>query len=362
MKKLKVLHIVEALGGGVYSYFMDLTNYFGNLDTAETTIIYSDKRKEILPEKVKLDFHSKTKLVMVPMEKGLSIFDISTTIKLIKHINKIKPDIIHLHSSKMTVIGRLAYLLSKTQAKLFYTPHGYAFLRKDISKKASRLYFLIEKYFKKLGGATIACGDTEYEYAKVFGKALLIRNGIKIDKITKYYKKTKTDKLTIGILGRITFARNPDLFNKIAIKNPDIQFIWIGDGNLKTQITAHNIEVTGWFMEREEGLKKLNNIDIYLQPSLWEGLPIAVLEAMAMKKPVLATNIIGNKDVVVHGKTGYLFNTLEELKGYIQLLKDENLRYKMGEEGLKRIEQLFNCEKNFKDLEEVYKNACNSAY
>jgi glycosyltransferase involved in cell wall biosynthesis len=65
-----------------------------------------------------------------------------------------------------------------------------------------------------------------------------------------------------------------------------------------------NIKITGWFLDREDALTALNTIDIYIQTSLWEGLPIAVLEAMAMQ-PVLATNNIGNKDVVVHNETGF---------------------------------------------------------
>lgn len=359
---MKILHMVEALGGGVYTYFIDLSSYFGNSITSETTIIYSDKRSEIIPEKVRSDFNQNIKLIRVPIEKGFSFKDVNVIFTLRKHINKIKPDIIHLHSSKMTVIGRVAYLLSTSKSKLFYTPHGYAFLRKDISKHEKKTYYLIEKYFKWLGGDTIACGDTEYQHAKKFGNAYLIRNGINIKGVTAHKTFEENKKLTIGILGRITYARNPSLFNQIAISNPDIHFLWIGDGELRAKINAPNIEITGWFMERENGLKKLNDIDIYLQSSLWEGLPIAVLEAMAMKKPVLATNIIGNKDVVKHGETGYLFETVDELNTFIAKLKNKSHRDKLGEEGFKRVENLFNSEKNFQSLHELYLRACECKY
>ena len=95
-------------------------------------------------------------------------------------------------------------------------------------------------------------------------------------------------------------------------------------------------------------------IDVYLQTSLWEGLPIAVLEAMAFKKPVLATNVIGNKDVVLHGETGYLFDDEEELGGYIKLLLNESHRLSLGKRGLARVERYFDSNKNFKGLEEIY--------
>ncbi|WP_083692223.1 glycosyltransferase [Seonamhaeicola sp. S2-3] len=57
-----------------------------------------------------------------------------------------------------------------------------------------------------------------------------------------------------------------------------------------------------------------NTFDIYIQTSLWEGLPITILEAMALGKVVIATNVIGNKDAVVNGETGYLCNTAFEFK------------------------------------------------
>ncbi len=359
MKKLEILHIVEALGGGVYSYFIDLSNYFGQSTTSKTTVIYSDKRPEIIPEKVKLDFHSNINLIKMEMKKGISFSDLFIIFKLVGYIKKIKPDIIHIHSSKMTVIGRLAYILSFSKANLYYTPHGYAFLKKDISKKESKIYFLVEKYFSKLGGVTIACGDTEYEYSKKFGKSDLIRNGININETEKHFHFKQNPILTIGILGRITYARNPKLFNLIAEKNPDIQFIWIGDGELRSIISAPNIKVTGWFMNREDGIKKLNDIDIYLQSSLWEGLPIAILEAMALKKPVVATNIIGNKDVVEHGETGYLFDSIEQLNLYIKQLKDKTHRDKLGVNGYHRVQELFNSEKNFSSLHALYEHYYN---
>tara|TARA_B100001175_G_C19447068_1_gene609316 strand:+ start:136 stop:1209 length:1074 start_codon:yes stop_codon:yes gene_type:complete len=356
MEKLKVLHIVEALGGGVYSYFIDLTNYFGKDQETVTTIIYSDKRPEIMPGKIKKDFNKNVQLINVPMSKEISIFkDISSLINLIKHIKRLRPNIIHLHSSKMSVVGRLAYVFSFSKSKLFYTPHGYAFLRQDVSYIKKLLYYFIEKTVPFFGGETIACGDTEFNYAKKFGKASLIRNGINIENVIKLMSNTPKKKLTFGTLGRITHARNPKLFNEIALQNPKINFLWIGDGELKHLITAKNVKITGWFMNRDEGIKKLNNIDVYLQTSLWEGLPIALLEAMAMKKPIIATNIIGNKDIVKHAETGYLFSSLSEFNGFLKFLKNKDKREALGNKGFKRLRLMFNSTRNFNAMKNIYK-------
>jgi len=356
MQKIKVLHIVEALGGGVYSYFIDLSNYFGQDQETETTIIYSDKRPEIIPEKIKEDFNKNVELINVSISKEISISkDFLSLISLIKQIKLIKPNIIHLHSSKISVIGRLAYLFSFSKSKLFYTPHGYAFLRQDISSLKRKMFHFIEKSVTALGGLTIACGDTEFSYAKKLGKASLIRNGVNVEEVAKLVSRKKRTKLTLGILGRITHARNPKLFNEIAVQNPNINFLWIGDGELKHLITAKNIKITGWFMNRNEGIKKLNEIDIYLQTSLWEGLPIALLEAMAMKKPVIATNIIGNKDVVKHAETGYLFNSLSEFNDCLNLLKNKSTRKILGNNGYNRAKLLFDIKNNFNVMKKLYK-------
>jgi len=356
---LKVVHVIEALGGGVYTYFKDLSFYFGNPETSnklDTTIIYSGNRKEIDSKKIKTEFSGGISLVEVDMVKKLSpLKDFKSTLKLYKELKKINPDIIHLHSSKAGVLGRIAVFFLFKKKKVFYTPHGYSFLRTDISKFNKTLFWLIEKGFQLIfGGTTIACGDTEFEISKKIGKSLLVRNGINIEEIRNTIFENKNSKLTIGIVARITFARNPELFNEIALKNPNINFVWIGDGDMREYITAKNIRITGWMLDRVAVLKELNNIDIYIQTSLWEGLPIAVLEAMAMEKPVIATNIIGNKDIVIHNETGFLFNDIDELPKYFDILNCEKTRKEFGKKGLKRCQDLFDKDKNFNNLVSLY--------
>lgn len=184
-----------------------------------------------------------------------------------------------------------------------------------------------------------------------------MRNSINIEEIQQQSTKHHNQVLTIGIVARITPARNPKLFNDIALRFPDFNFVWIGDGELNSLLTAPNIRITGWSLDRTVALKELNAIDIYIQTSVWEGLPIAVLEAMAMKKPVLATNVIGNKDIVVPNETGFLFDNIEELDAYFELLKDEKTRIEFGDNALKRCYALFDKNKNFKALSALYQQS-----
>lgn len=356
---MKVVHIVEALAGGVTTYFKDLSNYFGEESydrKIETTIIFSNKRKEVDLNKINDEFSKNVSLFEIDMFREFSPFrDFISTFRLFKKLKQLEPDVVHLHSSKAGVIGRIACFALSRKPKIYYTPHGYSFIRTDISFISKKIYWLIEKYIQLFfGGTTIACGDTEYELAKKIGKSVLNRNGIAIEEVRKHRSHFENETLTIGIVARITSARNPQLFNQIANKFPNYQFVWIGDGELRHYITAPNIKITGWFMESKKVIEELNKIDVYLQTSLWEGLPIAVLEAMAMEKPVIATNIIGNKDVVENGVTGFLFNNINELESFFKILENLDTRKLIGENALKRCSLLFDKDKNLENLTLIY--------
>jgi glycosyltransferase involved in cell wall biosynthesis len=362
-EKIKVLHIVEALGGGVYTYIKDLSIFFGKHNMIFDTIIaYSSKRPEVSNLDLKKELSNGVKLIELDMNKEISLKDFKSVYELTKLCKSLQPQIIHLHSSKAGILGKFVSLFYK-KAIVFYTPHGYSFIRKDINFIKKQFYYYIEKFTTKfLGGTTIACGDSEFEYAKKMGKTLLVRNGINIEYILNKFNPTEARNkcITVGTVGRISYTKNPQLFNKIALNNPNLNFVWIGDGESRKVISAPNISVTGW-LNREEVFTYLNQLDIYVQTSLWEGLPIAPLEAMTFQKPILATNIGGNKDIVLHGKTGFLFTNENDIQEYIEILKDAAIRKKMGKAGLKRCMENFDLNKNFTILKNIYSDSLNTS-
>jgi glycosyltransferase involved in cell wall biosynthesis len=355
--QITILHIVEALGGGIYSYFTDLSHVIGKDSRVKVVIAYSNKRNEIDPEKVIHDFHPNVELVLLDLQKEISISSDFNGVKQIsKLISQINPDVIHLHSSKAGILGKVAIIACKFKKPSYYTPHGYSFLRQDISTLKRCFYKYIEFLFARFSRTkTIACGDTEWKLAvKMNATARLVRNGIRMDQFDSSKQHSDCDALKLGTLGRISFQKDPTTFNAIALQFPKESFLWIGSGNLKHKITATNVEVTGWFVDKSEAVPLLNQLDVYIQTSLWEGLPIAVIEAMAMGLPVIASNIIGNKDLVEHGKTGFLVNTYHEYVEYITMLKDLQTRKSMGAAGRKRALELYDCNKNFIQLVELY--------
>jgi hypothetical protein len=355
--KIKVLHIIEALGGGVYSYFIDLTSVMGQDERFELYVAYSDKRDEIDPAKVRGNLHKNTNLILIDLTKEISPINDLRGINQIKGvIRDINPDIVHLHSSKAGILGKIALFQINFNKPTYYTPHGYSFLRQDVSKAKKWLYKSIELFFTKFSSTiTVACGYSELECAlKMNPNARLIKNGVNTS-IIKFKENTKKpSSLTFGTLGRISFQKNPQLFNEFAKRSHNHSFLWIGDGDMRQEITSNNIKVTGWFKKKAAAISYLDQLDVYVQTSLWEGLPIAVIEAMAIGLPVIATNVIGNKDLVKHGETGFLVDTADEFEVHATALESHELRRSMGRAGRLRVEAFFDCNKNFKSQADMY--------
>ena len=365
-RKIKLFHIVESFGGGVFTALTQIVNNLSPLEF-DISIIYS-LRPEITSD-FGDRFRPDIRLIYLPMVREIRPFrDLKSLYSLWRLLKSEKPDVIHLHSSKAGVLGRIAARFSNIP-RIFYSPHGFSFLRQDVDEKTRNRYHLFERIASHFGGIIIACSEGELDAAKsVASKAILIKNTVDIETIDRLINPSsnlsffkKNEKITIGTAGRITPARVPTLFAKIAkevtIALPEmVKFLWIGDGENIHDLSDSPVEVTGW-LSRDEAIKRIaQNIDIYLHISLWEGMPMALLEAMALSKPVVATDVIGNRDVVEHGETGFLCKNFEELVQSVHILiKDPALRIKMGKAGRALVEKEFSLTSAINRLSSLYK-------
>ena len=358
MEKIKVVHIVESFGGGVFGSVSQLCNHIDK-SKFQVSLIYS-LRPETPPNFQKY-LNKDVKLIYLPMVRELSpIRDIKSFIELYKILKRNKPDVVHLHSSKAGVLGRLATRILRIK-KVFYSPRGFAFLREDVSATKRQLYYFFEKVTSLFGGVIIGCSTDEYNYAKrISNSAVMISNGVDLGIIESIenIKKENNAKVLIGTSGRISPQKNPQMFCKIAaaLKNHNVHFVWIGDGELTDTIEKCDakIDKTGW-KTREQGLTFVSMLDIYVQTSLWEGMPISVLEAMALGKPVVATDIVGNRDLVIHGKTGFLAKNEEDFIQYVKILVDDKqIRKQMGDAGRTLIKSTYDIKYIVKQFQELY--------
>ncbi|MDR1556377.1 MAG: glycosyltransferase, partial [Tannerellaceae bacterium] len=235
-------------------------------------------------------------------------------------------------SSKAGFLGRWAYNCSKY--KVFYTPHGFSFLIQDISKLKRIFYRLIEYFSAQRKAVTIACGKGEYEEAKkLSGRCSYVSNGININKLNPFLKE-KTSINAIPVVctsGRISGQKNPELFNEIARLLPHVKFLWIGEGEMRTELTAPNITITGW-VSQETAIELTAKADFFLLPSRWEGFPISLLEAMYLKKICLVSDVIGNKDVIRNGQNGFICHNTDEYVYRINQIVNDKLNWKSATE------------------------------
>ena len=126
----------------------------------------------------------------------------------------------------------------------------------------------------------------------------------------------------------------------------------IGDGELKNELISPNIKITGW-KDKEKVLEELNKNDIFILTSLWEGLPIALLEAGYMKKLCIVTNVIGNRDVIKNNENGYIFNCTDEIIKKIN--KINNIEYyKLTKTIKKDIKENYNMQIMINKYKKVY--------
>lgn len=311
MKK-KILFIVEAMGGGVFTYIVDLANELSK--TYDIYIAYAVRPQT--PANYKNYFSSFIHLIEVKnFTRSINLIKDIKALCEIKRITKeIQPDIIHLHSSKAGAIGRMAF--DGKNIPLFYTPHGYSFLMEDYKTTKRMVFKAIEAFCAKRNCTTISCSYGEHqETLKLTKRATYVNNGINIKELDKLLENVemKEHPFTVFTLGRICYQKNPVLFNLIAEAMPDVHFLWIGDGELRQELKAKNIEVTGW-VDRSEALRMSMNADIFLLTSLWEGLPISLLEAMYMRKLCVVNDVIGNHDVISNGENGFVCGQVEKFK------------------------------------------------
>ena len=351
----KVVHIVEAFGGGIFTYLVDLINE--TIDGYEIIVIYT--KREQTPDKFEQYFDKRVKFIESKyLKRNINPLNEICAIKEIRKIIKeIKPDIVHLHSSKAGIIGRVA--IKDKKNNVIYNPHGFSFLMQDVSNIKKKMYWIIEKMatFFCPKGIIVGCSKGEYKEAlKLTKNSICINNGINVENMKKDIskfddKQMNFKQIKICTIGRIDYQKNPYKFNEIAKEMPNIKFTWIGDGKLRDILDSKNIKVTGW-KSRQEVLKILDEHDIFILTSLWEGLPISLLEAMYMKKICIVSNVIGNKDVIDDKINGFIaYNN--KYTDIINSLNSYNLEEIANNAKIDVINN-YNFKKNAKMYKELY--------
>lgn len=347
--KRRLVYIVESFGGGVLTFLRELTQ--GLIGDFEIIILYG--RRAQTPENVAELFSSQVQLIEIKdFQRSLNLIaDSRAYWRLYQLVKTLQPDVVHLNSSKAGFLGRL--LPFKSQAKIFYTPHGYSFLNSPGSKQQLSLYFWAEKllgYRKRVQTVTVSL--SEYQQAKKVTKNVqCINNGIDVQAIDLIKPTSLPYQQAVVTVGRISEQKNPQLFNQLAQEFPKQKFLWLGDGPLRSQLTAPNIQVLGW-LAHEQVLAILKQTSIFVLLSKWEGLSLALLEAMYCQNSCLVSQIASNQAVIQDHQNGLVVANLPQaVTALSELLEQPNL---YGTAAKKSVLQNYDVQQMVKKYHQLY--------
>lgn len=327
-----IVHVVESFAAGTFRVLQTITN--AQVADGHRVCIFYSLREET-PVNWQAQFDGRIMVKPLPMTRRLApLKDLQALKQLFLQLRTLRPDIVHLHSSKAGALGRICSLLLKGP-RWFFSPHGLSFLQSEKQGKVHRFYLWIERLLAHAPATIIACSPSEAVLVEQYlhRKAVLVCNGIDATLVTER-SPIKNQVCSIGSAGRLTLARNPGLFAWLAesMAGCGVSFFWLGGGGAidELQLRKAGVQVSGW-LEHEQVLEQMSHLDIYVQPSLWEGLPIAVLEAMATGLPVLVSDVVGNRDLIQHERTGLIAaKPADFLNALERLVKNPDLRARLG--------------------------------
>jgi glycosyltransferase involved in cell wall biosynthesis len=274
--------------------------------------------------------------------------------------------IIHSNEYKSNLVAIILKFTFNLNLRIVTTVHGFI-----SNSLKSKFYIVLDKCIIPLFDKIITVSSPQsdfFERSKY--KIELINNFINPDYWINGNVRENTDNTTIGYSGRISKEKGWADFVEVAKvvieTDKSISFLIAGDGNdrleMESLVLKYGINNHFTFLGVVEDMRDFyKRIDILLAPSYTEGLPVAQLEANAMSLPVVATNVGGVRDLIIHNVNGFLTEkgNIQLLATYILMLAgDSELRSKLGENGRKRILSNFSTGKQIKKIEKVYLEFC----
>ncbi|OXT09511.1 glycosyltransferase family 1 protein [Thermoanaerobacterium thermosaccharolyticum] len=300
--------------------------------------------------------------------------------QLIKIMREDKYSLVHVHTPVGAFLGRLAAKITGTKP-VIYTAHGFHFY-KGASIKNWLIYYTMERLAAHWTDGLITMNDEDYNAAKRFklrkSNAVFYVHGVGLD-IDKYNISDKNERkqtrkafgfgekdiviLTVAeLIPRKNYIQTIEAIKKLVNKDKNLYYLIVGTGELesklKNYVLKNDLEKYIEFLGYRNNIPDLLNIcDIFVLTSLHEGLPRCIMEAMAAGKPVVATDVRGNRDLVKDGTNGYLV-PLDDVNATVDalqnLIESEDLRKKMGDEGRKIIQD-YSIDKVLKEMDEIYR-------
>lgn len=308
--------------------------------------------------------------------------DLAAFFALFRLFRRERPQVVHTHSSKAGILGRWAAKFAGVPF-IFHTAHGFGF--HDFQRPAARSFYVwLERITSKITTRLVVVSLANARKGESHGvfkrgdwilcrDAISVREYLQVEPRRRKLKEWNVpeNKLIVGMIACLKPQKAPadfvDVAAQVLKKNDKAHFVLAGDGELRPEVESRirelgierHITLLGWQTDMPEVYR---NLDIVVLTSLWEGLPCVFSEAMAGRLPIVATNVDGAREAIIHGESGYLHEP-HDIEGMadsvLQLIESPGLRQEMGRRGHARVME-FDIGTSVDTLETAYRHCLES--
>jgi glycosyltransferase involved in cell wall biosynthesis len=373
-----VLQILEATEGGTARHLLDLLAHLPR-ERYQLTVLCSAGRDPAFPRRLQEVCTSSTRVEWVSPGRELSpLRDAVGLYRALRHLRRNEYDLIHTHSAKAGALGRLAAFLACPGAKRVHTPHAFPFLMPTGSTRR-RLYALAERGLARITDRFIAVSEGEGRHAAALhpsARVSVVHNGIAPAPFeasrgqrtqTRQALGVASEDFLLGCVGRLTAQKGQSiLLSALAILERRMpgkaKLLLVGGGEDRPALErlTQDLGIRSRVVfagHRAEVAPFYGAMDLYVLPSLYEGCPYTLLEAMAAGLPCIATAVDGSSDIVEDGVTGRLVpaGDPQALAAEIETaIADPAELSHWGDAGRRRVRERFTLERMIAGVEQAY--------
>ena len=343
--------------GGVDRYIRMLLKYLDK-DKFENVLVCSQDFHEEDYKGLVISFEQ------IEMTRAIGGNDLKAIKEVRALIKKYNPGIVYAHSSKAGAIARIADIGLKNRC--VYNPHGWAFNMRCSAKKKA-MYTAIEKIAAPFCDKIICISDAEKQSAlekKICreDKLQVIFNGVDIDAyengvrgaVKRRDLNIPEDAFVVGMVGRMSPQKAPDVFIKMAKKVkdsvPNAHFIIVGNGNQEAEIRKYaedngfsdSLHITGWV---DNPMSYVELFDVACLLSRWEGFGLALPEYMMAGKPIVASNVDAIPNIIRDGENGLLVKVDDAVgasEAVLRIYQEDGLKDRLVAQGMEDVHNRFN--------------------
>ena len=371
-RPIKVMQVIARMNvGGPAVLVADLIRNFDSQKVDSILVTgYCDNNESDYLDEVATDL----KAIRLPgLGRSISpLKDLNAFFLLLREIQKFKPDVIHTHTAKAGVLGRVAGLVAAPRAKRVHTFHGHL-LHGYFGQGKTQLVIFVEKLLALSTARLVAIGNSVKRDLLEVGvgnasKFEVIFPGLQSFQVHPKMKARQLlglepDKKYFVFVGRLTQIKRPDRLLDIArflkLNYPDTHILIAGAGELlatiKNESDTQGLPMTflGW---RNDIDLILSAADIAILCSDNEGIPLTLIQAAQAGLPIISTDVGSVSDIVSHGVNGLLTETTPDglISAAKSLLDSTSMQDEFGKEGQNRAHQYFTSEAMVKHHERLY--------